>query len=114
MACDTCQSRFLLDDAVAQAAATRWAIRDVPPRIVSGDSTALVDIAFNAEADPAAQRALDEVRPAAAELGLPQIRLPYNRPRGAPDDRCPVCGADTWSPVPLRVTDAPVRFIPLS
>jgi hypothetical protein len=111
--CTTCGTRFLLNDAVASAASQRWAVRFAPELIAASRATELVAAAFDAEHDPEAQRAVDEVRPAAEELGLPEIRLPYNRPYHQPDDRCPVCGADTWKPVPLRLSGDPLRLVPM-
>ena len=112
--CTTCGSRFLQDIAVASAASQRWAVRIAPQMIASNRASELVAAAFDAEHDPEAQRAVEEVRPAAEQLGLPQIRLPYNRPDHQPDDRCPVCGADTWKPVMLRFTDDPPHLVPAS
>jgi hypothetical protein len=111
--CTTCGSRFLQDIAVASAAAKRWAVRTAPQMIAANRSAQLVSAAFHAYQDPKAQRAVDEVRPAADQLGLPEIRLPYNRPDRQPDDRCPVCGADTWKPVALRLSEDPLRLDPM-
>lgn len=80
--------------------------------IAAGRSADAVAVAFAAERDPGAQRVVEAIRPAAERLGLPAIRLPYNRPAGEPDDRCGICGGDTWKPVPLSLADDPVRFIP--
>jgi hypothetical protein len=109
--CSTCGSRYLLDTAVAQAAARRWAL-DVAPEAIEGRrSPGLVATAFDPDQDAAARHLMEAVRPAADALGLVVIRRPYNRPGGDPDDRCPVCGADTWRPVPLKLEEDPVRFI---
>ncbi|HTE65767.1 MAG TPA: hypothetical protein VK736_05870, partial [Candidatus Binatia bacterium] len=108
--CTTCGSRFLEDLAVASAAAKRWAVRHAPQMITANRSVELVAAAFDSDHDPDAQRAVEEVRPAAEQLGLPEIRLPYNRPDHQADDRCPVCGADTWKPVMLRLTEDPLRL----
>ncbi len=112
--CTTCESRFMVDTSVALAAARRWSLDVAPPRIAAGRSLELVAIAFDAEHDPEAKQALEIFQPAADALGLPAIRLPYNGPAGRADDRCAVCGADTWKPVLLRLLDDPVRFIPLA
>lgn len=111
--CTTCGSRFLLDTAVASAASQRWAVRFAPQAIAANRSTELVSVAFDPDHDQKAQRAVQEVRPAADQLGLPEIRMPYNRPGHQPDDRCGVCGADTWKPVPLRLTGDPLRLVPM-
>jgi hypothetical protein len=111
--CITCGSRFLLNTAVASAASQRWAVRFAPQVIAANRSTELVSAAFDPDHDAEAQHAVQEVRPAADELGLPEIRMPYNRPGHEPDDRCGVCGADTWKPVPLRLTEDPVRLVPM-
>jgi len=111
--CETCGSRFLWDEAVASAAARRWALQIAPTLIGAQRSAELVATAFEPGHDPEAQRALDHIRPAAEKLGLPAIRLPYNRPAGQPDDRCSVCGADTWTPIPLRLVDEPLGFVPV-
>jgi hypothetical protein len=111
--CTTCGSRFLQDIAVASAAAKRWAVRTAPQMIAANRSTQLVSAAFDADHDPEAERAVQEVRPAAEQLGLLEIRLPYNRPDRQPDDRCPVCGADTWKPVALRLSEDPLRLDPM-
>jgi hypothetical protein len=112
--CTTCETRFLLDTAVDQAAARRWSLDVAPARIAAGRSAELVATAFDPERDAEASQAMETVRPAADALGLAAIRLPYNRPSGQPDDRCTVCGADTWSPVPLRLVEDPIRLVPLS
>lgn len=111
--CTTCGSRFLQDTAVVSAAAQRWAVRHAPQMIAANRSAQLVAAAFDPDHDPEAQGAVAEVRPAAEQLGLPEIRLPYNRPDHQLDDRCPVCGADTWKPVPLRLSEDPLRLIPM-
>ena len=111
--CTTCETRFLLDTAVAQAAARRWSLEVAPPRVAAERSAELVATAFDAEHDAEASGAMEAVRPAADALGLSAIRLPYNRPRGEPDDRCTVCGADTWKPVPLRLLEDPIRLVPV-
>lgn len=111
--CITCGSRFLLHTAVASAAAQRWAVRHAPALIAANRSVELVAAAFDADHDPEAQRAVEEVRPAAEQLDLSEIRLPYNRPDHQPDDRCRVCGADTWKPVVLRLTEEPLRLVPV-
>jgi hypothetical protein len=72
----------------------------------------LVAAAFDSDHDPDAQQAVEEVKPAAEHLGLPEIRLPYNRPDRQPNDRCPVCGADTWKLVMLRLAEDPIRLVP--
>lgn len=112
--CTTCGSRFLEDLAVASAAAKRWAVRHAPQMIAANRSPQLVAAAFDPDHDTEVQRAVKEVRPAAEQLGLPEIRLPYNRPDHQPNDRCPVCGADTWKPVMLRFTDDPPHLVPAS
>jgi hypothetical protein len=111
--CTTCGSRFLQDIAVASAAAKRWAVRHAPQMIAANRSAQVVAAAFDPDHDPVAQRAVEEVRPAAEQLGLSEIRLPYNRPDHQPDDRCPVCGADTWKPVMLRLSEDPLRLVPV-
>jgi hypothetical protein len=111
--CTTCGSRFLLNTAVASAASQRWAVRVAPHKIASNRAAELVDAAFDPDQDPEAQRAVEEVRPAADQLGLAEIRMPYNRPDHQPNDRCPVCGADTWKPVPLGLSDDPLRLVPM-
>lgn len=112
--CTTCESRFMVDTSVALAAARRWSLEVAPPRIAAGHSVELVATAFDAEQDPEAKQALEAFQPAADALGLATIRLPYNGPAGRLDDRCTVCGADTWKPVLLRLLDDPPRFIPLA
>jgi hypothetical protein len=81
--------------------------------IAANRASELVAAAFDPDHDPEAQRAVEEVRPAAEELRLRAIRMPYNRPDHQPDDRCPVCGADTWNPVPLRLSEDPLRLVPM-
>jgi hypothetical protein len=81
--------------------------------IAANRSAQVVAAAFDPDHDPVAQRAVEEVRPAAEQLGLSEIRLPYNRPDHQPDDRCPVCGADTWKPVMLRLSEDPLRLVPI-
>ncbi len=56
---------------------------------------------------------MEAVQPAADALGLVTVRRPYNRPGGQPDDRCRVCGTDTWRAGPLQLQGDPVRFLPL-
>jgi hypothetical protein len=112
--CSTCGSRFLLDTAVAEAAARRWSLRIAPSMVADQRSLELVSVALAPDDDAGARDAVEEVRPAADALGLVTVRLPYNRPAGQPDDRCPVCGADTWLAGPLLLRDDPLGFIPLS
>ena len=57
---------------------------------------------------------LETVLPAFERLRLPVIRLPYNRPRGEPDDRCTTCGADTWGTTNWDFFDHPPRLEPLA
>ena len=111
--CTTCGSRFLLNTAVASAASQRWAVRVAPQLIASDRAAELVAAALDPDHDPETRRAVEEVRPAAEQLGLKEIRMPYNRPDHQPDDRCPVCGADTWKPVVLRLSADPLRLIPM-
>ena len=111
--CATCGSRFLLGTAVASVAARHWAVRIAPAMIAADRATDLVTAAFDPDHDHDAQRATEEVRPAAEQLGLPEIRLPYDRPDLQPNDRCPVCGADTWKLVMLRFTEDPLRLVPM-
>jgi hypothetical protein len=65
---------------------------------------------MDSRADTEARAQLDVVAPAFARLELPIIRLPYNLPHGAPNDRCQVCGADSWTTVSWRVLDDPLRL----
>lgn len=91
--CQTCGSRFLLDTAVAEAAAKRWAVLTAPSMVAANRSTVLASIALDPASDALARRAIAEIRPAADRLDLLTIRMPYNRPAHQPDDRCPVCFA---------------------
>jgi hypothetical protein len=54
------------------------------------------------------------VAPAFAQLDLPVIPLPYNRPDGAPNDGCRTCGADTWTTIHWRLLGDPLRLESLS
>jgi hypothetical protein len=112
--CVTCATRYLLDTAVAWAAAKRWAVTHAPSMVAAGQSTKLVDMALSATDHGDTARALAAIQPAADRLGLSTVRLPYNRPGGEPNDRCRVCGADTWRPVPLQLVERPMRLVPLS
>jgi hypothetical protein len=108
--CTTCDSRYQLDDAAAVIAARRWSLTTAPAWIVDGRSRHLVDTAMDSRADTEARAQLEVVAPAFARLELPIIRLPYNLPHGAPNDRCQVCGADSWTTVSWRVLDDPLRL----
>jgi hypothetical protein len=112
--CTTCASRFLLDTAVVEAAACRWSLSIAPPMIEADLSPDLVTTALDPDHDAAARHAVEAVRPAADALGLVAVRRPYNRPSGQADDRCRVCGADTWTAGPLLLQEDPIRFVPLS
>jgi hypothetical protein len=114
MECVTCEALYLLDTAVASAAAKRWAVTRAPSMVAAGKSSQLVEMALSAADHGDTARALAAVQPAADSMGLSTVRIPYNRPRGEPNDRCGVCGADTWRPVPLRLVDRPLRLVPLS
>jgi hypothetical protein len=111
MRCTTCETRFILDHAVDSAAAQRWSLFTAPSRIGNRQSVALVAAAFEPDADPATRAELEHVRPAIEALGLPAIRLPYNRPDRGPEDPCPVCGAVTWQPTPWWLRSDPLRLI---
>ncbi len=112
--CTTCGSGFLLDTAVAEAAACRWSLSIAPPMIEDDLSSDLVAAALDPDHDAAARYAVEEVQPAVDALDLVAIRRPYNRPSGQVDDRCRVCGADTWRSGPLLLQEDPIRFVPLS
>lgn len=109
--CRACGSRYLLNTAVDDAAAKRWAVAIAPSFVAANRCQELVGRALEAGKDPDTRRAIAEVRPVADALGLPTIRLPYNRPGGGPNDRCAVCGADQWWPVALRLVENPLRFV---
>jgi hypothetical protein len=113
MRCTTCDTRFALDDAAESAAAIRWSLFTAPARIATGRSPGLVTAAFDPDGDPATKAEVAEVRPAIDGLKLAAIRRPYNRPGGAPDDRCPVCGAGTWVPIRWQLDGDPLRLVPL-
>ena len=112
MHCTTCDSRFMLDSATSSAAARRWSLFTAPRHIASMRSPGLVAAAFSPETDPATRASVADVRPAIRKLELPEIRLPYNRPDRGPTDRCPVCGADTWTPITWRLEGDPPALVP--
>ena len=112
--CTTCGTRSLLDTAVAEAAALRWSLGIAPQAIEDDRSSDLVAAALDPDDDAEIRHAMEEVQPAADAMGLVSVRRPYNRPRGQPNDRCRVCGADTWRAGPLQLQEDPVRFLPLS
>jgi hypothetical protein len=114
MECMTCETDYLVDTAIAWAAAKRWAVTRAPSMVAAGKSTKLVEMALNATDHRETARALAAIQPAADRLGLSTVRLPYNRPGGGPNDRCRACGADTWRPVPLQLVERPMRLVPLS
>ncbi len=113
VSCTTCGSRYLLDTAVSEAAARRWSLSIAPPMIEEDMSPDLVTAALDPDHDAGVRQAVAAVRPAADALGLVAVRRPYNRPGGQADDRCRVCGADTWVAGPLLLHEDPTRFVPL-
>jgi len=114
MHCTTCDSRFMLDSSTDWSAARRWSLSAAPARIASGRSASLVAAAFSPGADPATRASVADVRPAIHRLKLPEIRLPYNRSDRGPTDRCPVCGAETWTPIYWQLEGDPPALVPLS
>jgi hypothetical protein len=108
--CRTCDSRYLLDDAPDSLAALLWSLTTAPAWIDAGRSRQLVDAAMDPTGDPDTRAQLDAVRPAFEALGLPFIPLPYNRPDRAPNDRCPTCGADSWTTTHWLVVHDPLRL----
>ena len=77
-------------------------------------SASLIAAAFSPDTDPATRAHRADVRPAVQKLKLPEIRLPYNRPDRGPTDRCPVCGADTWTPINWRLEGDPPALVPFA
>ncbi len=114
MRCTTCDGRFLLDTTLDSGAAKRWSLFTAPRRIASMRSASLVAAAFSPETDPATRASITDVRPAVQKLKLPEIRLPYNRPDRGPTDRCPVCGAETWTPINWRLEGDPPALVPFA
>jgi hypothetical protein len=111
--CATCDSRYQLDEAPALVAARRWSLTTVPDWIDADRGRDLVVAALDPDADPDIRRERDAVTPAFAQLGLPVIPLPYNRPDGAPNQRCPICGADTWTTLHWQLRETPLRLKPM-
>jgi hypothetical protein len=109
--CTTCDSRYQLDGSPDEIAARRWSLTTAPARIEAGRSRGLVNAAMDPLRDPHTRTELDLVAPAFEQVDLPVIRLPYNLPDRGPNDRCRVCGADTWTPgIHWRVLDDPLRL----
>jgi hypothetical protein len=112
--CTTCDSRYQLDESPAWIAARRWSLTTAPAWIDADRSRDLVASAMDPLADADIRDQLDTVAPAFAQLDLPVIPLPYNRPDRAPNDRCRICGADSWTTVHWRTHDDPLRLESLS
>lgn len=108
--CTTCDSRYRLDTGSDWIAARRWSLITAPAWIEAGRSRALVEAAMDPLGEPAIRAELDRLAPAFEQVDLPVIRLPYNRPKRAPNDRCRVCGADSWSTIAWRMLDDPLRL----
>ena len=112
--CKTCGTIYQLDTAPYNVAGRRWALTTAPAWIEDGRARDLVAPAMEPLTHDEARIELETVRPAFEQLGLPTIRLPYNRPHGEPDDRCPNCGADTWATTNWLFLDNPPRLEPLA
>lgn len=112
--CRTCDSRYLLDNALDGVAARRWSLTTAPAWIETGRSRQLVDAAMDPEGHPETRAQLEAVRPAFQALGLPSIPLPYNRLDRGPNDRCRVCGSDTWTTTHWLMLYDPPRLEPMT
>jgi hypothetical protein len=110
--CTTCGTGYQLDVAPYQVAGRHWALTTAPEWVEVGRARDLVSPALDPLAHKETRAELETVLPAFEQLGLPVIRLPYNRPRGEPDDRCQICGADTWGPTLWDFLDNPPRLEP--
>ena len=112
--CETCSTVYQLDTAAHQVAGRRWALTIAPAWIEGDRARDLVATAMDPVAHDETRIELEAVLPAFERLGLPIIRLPYNRPRGEPDDRCHTCGADTWGTTNWDLLDEPLRLEPFA
>ena len=114
MRCTTCDTRFMLDSSSDWAAARRWSLFTAPARIAARRSASLVAAAFNSATDPATRASIADVLPAVRKLKLAEIRLPYNRSDRGPTDLCPVCGAETWTPIRWQLEGDPPTLVPFA
>ena len=108
--CTTCNTSYQLDDAAHRVAARKWSWTTAPEWVDAGRSRELVAAAMQPLDHRETRTQFDEVRPAFQRPGHPTIRLPYNRPSGAPNDQCRVCGADAWTTTHWLFVDDPPRL----